>query len=115
MSVLVKPYEISVWEDVWDNSSKKFVEKKLLTIGSHLMKSQNRVLNPDFVTNVNGTKKLSFQMYKQYRDDVTGEKVSNPFYAYLANERKVKLKYKDEWHDFIIKNINETSTNYLYS
>lgn len=113
MSALIKPYEISVWEDYWDGSN--YSERRLLVIGSHLMKSQNRVINATFTTNVNGTKKLSFQMYKQYRDNVTGEKVSNPFFKYLVNERKVKLKYNDEWHDFIIKTINESSTNYLYS
>jgi hypothetical protein len=115
MSVLIKPYEISVWEDQWDRKNSAYVEKKLITIGSHLMKSQNKVVNATFTTNVNGVKKLTFQMYKQYTDVVTGEKVLNPFFNYLVNERKVKLKYDDEWHDFVIKSISESSTNYLYS
>ena len=31
------------------------------------------------------------------------------------NERKVKLKYGEEWYDFIIKDINENSENYTYT
>ena len=38
-------------------------------------------------------------------DEELGEKVQNPFIPYLVNERKVKLKYDDEWYDFIIKNV----------
>jgi hypothetical protein len=123
MSILRKPYELSVWEDVWDSdwtNAKgekvgKFVEKKICTIGSDKMQDQARVFDPSFSTNVNGTKKLTFKLYKKYIDNTTGAEVFNPFFKYLINERKVKLKYKGKWHDFIIKNINETSTNYLYT
>ena len=115
MSILVKPYEVSVWEDVWDSSQSKFIEKRILVIGSHLMHSQNRILAPNLITNVNGTKKFTFQLYKRYRDNITGEIVNNPFFNYLVNERKVKLKYEDKWYDFIIKNISETSETYLYT
>jgi hypothetical protein len=34
MSILKKPYEISVWEDVWDNDKNKFVEKRIAIIGT---------------------------------------------------------------------------------
>lgn len=125
MSILRKPYEISVWEDAWDTNQKKFIEKKICVIGSDKMESQSRVFDPNFTRNVNGVKKLSFKMYKQYIDNVTGEKIDNIFSKLLVNERKVKLKYGtytneegeecDRWYDFIIKNINETSTNYLYT
>jgi hypothetical protein len=54
-------------------------------------------------------------MYKRYIDNITGEEVENPFVDWLISERKVKLKYKDKWYDFVIKDINETSSNYLYS
>jgi hypothetical protein len=53
-------------------------------------------------------------MYKKYIDQVTGQKVTNPFVDWLVNERKVKLFYDNEWYDFIVKNISETSTDYLY-
>lgn len=119
MSILIKPYEISVWDDVWNGV--KFEEKRLGIIGTEKMTSLNRALEPNLVRNVNGTKTFTFKMYKYYKDIVTGENVYNPFVDWLVSERKVKLKYgkdingKDRWYDFIVKNISETSTNYLYS
>lgn len=115
MSNLIKPYEISVWEDVWDNEKEKFVEKKVCTIGTNQSLSQSRALEPVLTRNVNGTKRLSFKMYKKYIDTETGEETKNPFIDFLVSERKVKLYYENRWYDFVIKNISETSTDYLYN
>ena len=125
MSILKKPYEISVWEDKWDTAQGKFVEHRLGIIGTHLMTSQNRAHEPKLSRSINGTKKFSFQMYGRYKDTITGEQVSNPFVSLLTNERKIKLKYgtyvdddgtvKDQWYDFVIKDVNENSSNYLYT
>lgn len=114
MSYLTKDYEISVWEDEWSGTT-GFTEKKLAVIGSNTMTSQARVFSPQLVKNTNGTKTLTFKLYKKFIDNVTGEKVHNPFYDYLFAERKVKLKYKGEWHDFLVKNIVENSADYLYT
>jgi hypothetical protein len=64
-------------------------------------------------------------MYKSYIDITTGERINNLFSDWLINERKVKLKYgtyidengeeKPRWYDFVVKNISETSVNYLYT
>jgi nitrogen fixation/metabolism regulation signal transduction histidine kinase len=64
-------------------------------------------------------------MYHTYTDRITGEKIRNPFTDLLVAERKVKLKYgkyedsdgnvHDCWYDFIIKNIQENSADYLYT
>lgn len=113
MSILVKPYEISVWDDVWENDG--FVEKRLGVIGSNEMIAQCRVMEPNLVRNVNGVKKLTFKMYHQYIDNMTGEKVTNPFASWMISERKVKLHYEDIDYDFIIKNIVEDSSTYLYT
>lgn len=113
MSILIKPYTISVWEDKWENS--RFVEKRLGVIGSDKMTSQCRALEPNFSRNVNGVKKFSFKMYKKFKDNITGEEVNNPFVDWLISERKVKLFYEDKWHDFIVKNVIENSSNYLYT
>jgi hypothetical protein len=115
MSYLIKPYEISVWEDSWNSSAEKFEEKKLAVIGSNTMTSQARVFSPELTRNTNGTKTLTFKLYKKFVDNVTGEKISNPFYDYLIAERKVKLKYNNKWHDFLVKNIVENSADYLYT
>jgi hypothetical protein len=37
MSIIRKPYTISVWDDVWEGN--KFVEKRLGVIGSNTMES----------------------------------------------------------------------------
>ena len=113
MSILTKPYEISVWDDVWDGA--KFVEKRLGVIGSSAMNAQCRVFSPNLTQKTNGTKELSFQLYKRYIDNITGKEVSNPFYDWLVNERKVKLQYDGKWYDFIIKNIQENSSTYQYT
>ena len=132
MSILKKPYEISIWEDQWDPNKNNgsgearggFVERKICTIGSNKMTSQSRVLEPNLTRNVNGVKKLSFKLYKKYVDTTTGEETINPFVDLLVAERKVKLKYgtyiddsgesKDRWYDFIVKNISENSATHQY-
>jgi hypothetical protein len=58
MSILTKPYELSVWVDEWNGE--KFVEKRIGIIGSNTMTTQGRALNPKLTRNVNGTKKLTF-------------------------------------------------------
>jgi hypothetical protein len=113
MSILIKPYEITIWEDILLDG--KVVEKRIGIIGSDKMLSQSKVIEPVLTKNVNGTKKLTFKMYKKYIDNITGEEVINPFFDFLVNERKVKLYYENKWYDFIIKEISETSINYLYS
>jgi hypothetical protein len=113
MSYLKKAYEISVWEDVWDGS--QFVESRICIIGSDSMTSQNKVFEPQLTENTNGTKKLSFKLYKKFIDNTTGQLVSNPFAEHLINERKVKLHYKNKWYDFFIKSVAKNSSNHLYT
>ena len=113
MSILNSHYEISVWKDVPTNTG--FEEQKICVIGSDEMTTQSRVIEPNFVRNVNGQKKLSFKMYKQYIDNITGLKVNNPFSDFLKNEVRVKLYYENKWYDFFVKNIVENSSTYLYT
>ena len=114
MSILNRPYEISVWDDVLGVDG-KFTEKRLGIIGSDKMLSQSRALKPQLGRNVNGTKSFQFEMYRFYVDNITGERVENPFIGWLISERKVKLHYKGKWHDFIIKDIAENSATHLYT
>ena len=113
MSNLISKYEISVWDDVLVNG--EFIEQRIFIIGAEDMEYQGKVLNPQFTRNANGEKKLTFQMYKWFIDNTTGEKIYNPFIDALVNERKVKLLYENKWYDFVVKNIIENSTDYLYS
>ena len=105
---LIKPYEISVWED--ELTSNGFVEHKLAVIGSDTMTGLNKVYDPVFNKKVNGEKTLSFSLKYKYFDPYSGNSdFINPFAALLINERKVKLHYDDNWYEFIIKDHTESS------
>ena len=105
---LIKPYEISVWEDKLTNGV--FEETKLVVIGSDTMTGLNKVYDPVFNKKINGEKTLSFSLKYKYFDPYTGnDGVVNPFAALLINERKVKLHYGDEWYEFIVKDHSESS------
>ena len=112
-----KPYEISIWEDrlVTENDISYYKEVKLAVIGSDTMESPNRAFDPILVENVNGEKTLTFSLAYKYYDEYTGELVTNVFYKYLINERKVKLFYNDEWFEFVIKECNESSTENIFT
>lgn len=110
MSILLKPYEISLWNDVWDGSKNKYSEKRVATIGSDKMHSQSRAQEPKLVRKVNGEISFSFVMYYEYIDNITGEKTSNPFVPLLGNESKIKLHYDGQWFDLLIKTINKDSS-----
>ena len=109
---LIKPYEISVWEDklIQNGSDYKFVENKLAVIGSNTMTGLNRVYDPVFNKKTNGERTLSFSLRYKYFDPLTGnDGVVNPFAALLVNERKIKLHYDNQWYEFIIKEHSESS------
>lgn len=113
MSNIISNYEISVWDDVLING--KYEEQRVMVIGSDQMLYQGKIIEPQLTRKANGEKKLTFKMYKQYIDNISGEKVENVFSKELVNERKVKLFYEDKWYDFYIKNIVENSSTYLYT
>ena len=79
------------------------------------MQSQNRAVNAKFARKINGENSLTFTVYYRYVDNITGEKIENPYIPYLISERKVKLKYDGEWFDFIIKNIQENSESKAFT
>ena len=120
MNNLVKPYKLAVYTDKM-GSDGTFVEERICIIGSDQMTFQGRALDLQLTRNINGQNKLTFKMYKRYTDIVTGEEEDNPFIPYLISERKVKLQYgkddngEDIWYDFIIKDISENSSTYLYT
>ena len=115
---LIKPYEISVWEDklIQDGNEYKLIENKLAVIGSNTMTGLNRVYDPVFDKKANGEKTLDFSLKYKYLDPYSeNEEVINPFVALLTNERKVKLYYDNEWYEFIVKEHNESSEGYEWT
>jgi len=109
---LIKPYEISVWEEklIQDGAEYRFEERKLAVIGSNTMTGLNKVYDPVFNKKSNGEKTLSFSLKYKYFDPYSGNSdFVNPFAALLTNERKVKLYYDNKWYEFIVKEHNESS------
>lgn len=113
MGILRKPYEISYWEDVWDELSQSYKEQRVQTIGSNEMTAQTRAQNPKLTRKTNGEISFSFEMYYQYVDNITGQLEENPIVNVLQNESKIKLYYNSEWFDLLIKHINKNSKQHL--
>lgn len=112
--LLIKPYEISVWEDKLTQNG--FEEVKLAVIGSNTMEGPNKVYDPVFNKKSNGEKSLTFSLKYKYFDPYSGNsEVINPFAALLVNERKVKLHYDGEWYEFIVKDHTESSDEFTWT
>ena len=112
-----KPYEISVWEDrlVTEDDISYYKEVKLAVIGSDKMESPNRAFDPILTENINGEKTLSFSLAYKYYDEYEDKLITNSFYGYLINERKIKLFYNDEWTEFVIKECEEDSKENIFN
>ena len=114
-----KPYELSIWEDRLivneDSAEKYFQEFKIAVLGSSNMTSPQRAMNPVLTENVNGEKTLTFSLAHKYFDPFLGERVENPLWKYLVNERKIKLFYNDKWHDFVIKTREESTEDDVFN
>ena len=76
----------------------KTEEYRIATIGSDQLNSKFRAVEPKFVENINGTHTLTFKMYY----NINGEE--NPLINYMVNERVVKLHWKGQWYDMVVKN-----------
>ena len=114
-----KPYELSIWEDRLivneDSAEKYFQEFKIAVLGSSNMTSPQRAMNPVLTENVNGEKTLTFSLAHKYFDPFLGERVENPLWKYLVNERKIKLFYNDKWYDFVIKTREESTEDDVFN
>ena len=116
---LIKPYELSIWEDRLitseDNTTKYFQEFKIAVLGSNTMTSPQKAMNPVLTENVNGEKTLTFSLAYKYFDPFLGERIENPLWKYLVNERKIKLFYNNKWYDFVIKTREESSEDNVFN
>ena len=123
MSELIrKPYKITLWEDKNkyimndDIVQNQYLEEVCIaTIGSDTMDTPIRAFNPILTEELNGSKTFSFQINYRYWDDEEEEFKLNPFINLLVNERKVKLKYDNNWYDFVIKQTDENSDSNTFT
>lgn len=105
MSIVNQTYEISIWKVSGQS------ETKLAIIGANDMLTPARAQAPQLKRNVNGTKTLTFSLYTKYIDEIDGVEKINPFCNLINNETRIKLKWKNKWYEFIVKNIVEDSEN----
>ena len=91
-----------------------FKEEKVAVIGANDHNAPELAYNPRFVDEVNGEHTLTFTMNSKYFDKELETFVDNPYTKLLTNEKKVKLFFRDEWYDLIIKKVEESKQNYAY-
>ena len=113
--MLLKPYELSVWEEELDRQQGNYKENKIAVIASNTLDIPEAAHSLILHKNVNGETTLTFSIQYRYFDPVSEEMVVNPFAQYLVNERKIKLKYDDQWYDFIIRNHVESTDGMTWS
>ena len=107
MALIKKPYELSTWVEVLNSNGIKEEEKGVI-IGAHDMNWQGAARHIVFVTRMNGTHELSFEIPDSYFDNIKGEFVHNEIIDNIFNETKIKLYYKDKWYEFTVKNVSES-------
>jgi hypothetical protein len=108
----IPAYSLSVWEEKYNSSSKRLEEKFIAEIGSDTMNYRGAANEVKLNKKVNGEITLSFKIYTQWIDEQNGQTIYNPFCKYLINDRTIKLKYRNEWYDFVITEIEETTEDY---
>lgn len=106
MAILKKEYELSVWDEILAEKGQK-QEIKRAIIGSDNMDFLGKATSLQLKENLNGTHTLTFQLPSKFFDSELGKYIHNEFCDYLFNEKKLKLKYRNQWYEFYIKNITE--------
>ena len=98
---------MSVWKETLAEEGQRIKEKKQIIIGANDMNYLGRARNPHFLTNLNGTHSLTFEMPDKYFDSEKGEYVHNDFVDAIFSECKIKFYYKKKWYEFYVKNVSE--------
>lgn len=107
MSILKPKYELSVWKEILDTENGTKTEIKEAIIGADDMSALGRATNVQLKRELKGTNTLTFQMPSKFFDSQKGQYIHNELTDYVFNERKIKLKFNDEWYEFYVKKIDE--------
>lgn len=122
----INSYELSLWEDTFVESRVEnqlegqvvfpayFEENKKLVIGSSDISFEGKSFNNILIKNIDGTTTLTFSLVSKYIDNSTGEFIKNYLVDELCNESKIKIKYKDNWLTFLVKEIIETKDGEIF-
>lgn len=111
-----RPDSIKIGDFTWYPLGYSFFdEEKYAIIGSNTMTAPHRAINPVLTKNINGSNTLTFTLYSRYYDESVEKFVDNPFLIHITNESKIKLKYDNQWYDFIVKNVEEDSEEHSFT
>ena len=105
---------------LWNSTQKKSIsasltyvdegiidEEKVMIIGSSESAFEGRSTSNIFTENINGTHTLTFSLPAFYFSYDSKDFVRNTIVDNIFGESKIKLKFKDKWYEFIVKNIQE--------
>ena len=76
-------------------------------IGANDMDYAGRATKLKFITKINGTHTLTFEMPDKYFDSEKGDFIHNELVDALFTECKIKFHYKGKWYEFYIKNVSD--------
>lgn len=82
-------------------------EEKVMIIGSSKSDFEGRSTSNILTENINGTHTLTFSLPAFYFDYDLKEFIRNTIVDNIFGESKIKLKFRDKWYEFIVKNIQE--------
>lgn len=115
---LKKSYLLEVWDEKYvftltDDNKNRWEEKKVVVLGADDMEFEGRAYNINLTKDIYGEVQLNFSLDNYYYNMKTGEKEINYLAKYVFNEVKIKLRYKFQWYEFIVKNTQETHNEKL--
>ena len=107
MAIQKHEYELSIWNEELKNDGTR-EEHKQQIIGAHDMTHLGRATNVHFKKLLNGTHVVTFQMPSKFFNSEIGDYVQNELAENIFNEQKIKLFFKDEWYEMVVKTISES-------
>lgn len=86
-------------------------EEKLNVLANNNMEQyQGKIYNIHFISKIDGTHTLTFQVPQYYLDIYDNKRKKNEYLDWLYTKAKLKLFYKNEWYDFVINKREERKT-----
>lgn len=93
--------------EIWRVKNKNNESKVLILANENMDLFQGRIYNIHFISNINGEKKVTFEVPRYYKDLLTNENKDNEYLDYLKLKTKLKLHFRDKWYTFLINSKEE--------
>lgn len=86
-------------------------EEKLQVLANENMQQfQGKIYNIHFISKIDGTNTLTFQVPQDYQDIYEEKRKPNEYLDLIFTKSKLKLFYEDEWYTFIVNKREEKKT-----